>query len=257
MILWYREKVRGAAERWLLFIRHIECFGKIIYRTSRKQTEENNKGSREAARLFGIEEQVSTRARLCQKGRVSKQTACDVVSDIIAGGWGGGNYSKQKGAKSCAKKARARANAKLLERFLRRARWENVAKLTDKQKKKLIADYLECENYSEVARKYDVSRTTAKKIICADREITEKLAEKQEENTKDVLKYMEEKKDKVCELIGAYIEAMLTPEKIEEASVNQLSTALGTIIDKFTKVSSNADAAENTGVIFLPEAKKD
>jgi len=33
-------------------------------------------------------------------------------------------------------------------------------KLTDKKKKLIIADYIECGNYSEVARKHNVSDTT-------------------------------------------------------------------------------------------------
>ena len=48
-------------------------------------------------------------------------------------------------------------------------------KLTDEMRKKIIADYVDCENYSAVARKYGVSRTTVSNIVNNDSAICEKL----------------------------------------------------------------------------------
>ena len=46
--------------------------------------------------------------------------------------------------------------------------------LTDSQKKKIIADYTECENYSQVARKYKVSFDTVKRTVLNDPETVKK-----------------------------------------------------------------------------------
>lgn len=51
-------------------------------------------------------------------------------------------------------------------------------KLTDKQKKLIIADYIDCGNYSEVARKYKVSDTAVRKIIKADKDSVKKFEQK-------------------------------------------------------------------------------
>ena len=116
-----------------------------------------------------------------------------------------------------------------------------MAKLTDKQKKQMIADYLDCENYSAVARKYEVSRTTVKKVVESDGEIGKKLKDKQEENTQDVLQYMEKKKDKVCELIGEYLTQLVDPYKLQEASIKDIGLSLGIVIDKFANIGKADD----------------
>ena len=42
--------------------------------------------------------------------------------------------------------------------------------LTDREKKKIIADYAECGNYSQVARKHKVSFDTVKRVVISDPE---------------------------------------------------------------------------------------
>ena len=95
------------------------------------------------------------------------------------------------------------------------------SKLTDKEKKQILAHYVETQNYSETARLTGVSRATVQH-------------QKNEQNTKDVLGYMQTQKETVCKLITTYLAAMLDPEKIKKANVVQLATALGILIDKFT-----------------------
>ena len=48
-------------------------------------------------------------------------------------------------------------------------------KLTDKKKKLIIADYIECGNYSEVARKHNVSDTTVRKLVKSDKTSSKKI----------------------------------------------------------------------------------
>ncbi len=107
-------------------------------------------------------------------------------------------------------------------------------KLTDKKKKQIIAHYVETQNYSETARLMEVSRTTVQRVVKNTPNVGEKVQQKNEQNTKDILGYMQTQKETVCTLITTYLAAMLNKEKIERASVVQLATALGILIDKFT-----------------------
>ena len=66
-------------------------------------------------------------------------------------------------------------------------------KLTDKQRKKIIADYIKNTNKCETARMNDVSETTVRKIIKEENinnSITRKLEEKSKQNTMDTISYM-------------------------------------------------------------------
>lgn len=109
-----------------------------------------------------------------------------------------------------------------------------AARLTDRQKKKIIADYVELGSYNAVAKKYQISATTVKKLVLNDCDSVEKCEQKKEQNTQDVLAYMEHRKDTVKQVIGRYLEALLDEERISKASPAQITTALGTLIDKWT-----------------------
>lgn len=109
-----------------------------------------------------------------------------------------------------------------------------AARITDKKRKKIVADYLELGSYNATARKNGVSKDSVKRIVqeCAD--FSHKAQHKKEENTADILAYMESKRDIVCEIIGKGLAALNDPEKLAAATPAQITTALGTLIDKFT-----------------------
>lgn len=116
-------------------------------------------------------------------------------------------------------------------------------RLTDEQKKRLVADFVECENYSAVARKYGVARNTVKKWVLEDKQSAEKCRQKRAENTLDMLEYMDKRKERAQDIIDKYLEALADPEKLENATLQQIATALGIVVDKFTK---STPAGENT-----------
>ena len=122
-----------------------------------------------------------------------------------------------------------------------------AARLTDKQKKKIIADYVQLGSYNAVAKINGVSLNTVKKIVLTqDTDFAEKCNQKKEENTADILAYMESQKQIVCEIISKGLSALNDPEKLANANPSQITTALGTLIDKWTMVngSSNNEQAE-------------
>ena len=108
-----------------------------------------------------------------------------------------------------------------------------AARLTDKQKKKIVADYLELQSVNATAKKNHDSWGTVKAILDETGEIEKKLEQKKDENTADILAYMESRRKQVCEIIEVGLEVL--PEKIRYArTASEVTTAIGTLIDKFT-----------------------
>lgn len=124
-----------------------------------------------------------------------------------------------------------------------------AARLTDRKKKKIVADYLETESYNAAAKKNGVCGQTVRRVVEESQGITENLKRKKEQNTTDILAYMESKRDIVCEILGKGLDALNSPDKLAEATPAQITTALGTLIDKWTAISGGpADTTEEDGL---------
>lgn len=113
--------------------------------------------------------------------------------------------------------------------------------LTDKQKKQIIADYATLGSYRAVARKHKVSDTTVRTVILSDPETLQKTAQKKDQNTADILQFMDAQKEGVCSLISLYLKEMQNPKRISRASVQSLATSLGIVIDKFTGTAAELE----------------
>lgn len=128
-----------------------------------------------------------------------------------------------------------------------------AARLTDRQKKKILADYVQLGSYNAVAKINGCALNTVKNLVQSNAEVAEICKEKMRENTEDVLAYMETQKRVVCEIIGKGLAVLNDPDKLAEATPNQITTAIGTLIDKWTQVKpANADDGSNTGVVQMP-----
>lgn len=112
-----------------------------------------------------------------------------------------------------------------------------AARLTDKQRKKIVADYLELGSYNATAKRNGVANHTVKRIVLGVPEIADKIQQKKDENTADIMAYMEKQRGVVCEIIGKGLKALNSPEKLAEATPAQITTAIGTLIDKWTAIS--------------------
>ncbi|WP_302128751.1 hypothetical protein [Bacteroides congonensis] len=110
-----------------------------------------------------------------------------------------------------------------------------AARLTDRQKKKIIADYVQLGSYNAAAKLNGVSNHTVKKVVSEAPETSKKLQQKKEQNTADVIAYMESQKNDVCELLGLYINELKNPMKIQAAALKEIAVVLGVVIDKYTK----------------------
>lgn len=109
-------------------------------------------------------------------------------------------------------------------------------RLTDKQKKKIIADYVQLQNYTKTAKLNDVAESTVRKIVKNNPDCANQCDIKKEQNTQDMLSYMDSKKKRVQDIIDVYLGVLTDPEKMEVATLQQITTALGTLIDKWTVI---------------------
>jgi hypothetical protein len=109
-----------------------------------------------------------------------------------------------------------------------------VAKhLTDKEKKKVIAEYVSCGNYSEVARKFGLSVSGAKKIITGNPDSVKKYNNKKKENDLDMIAYLEHKKDTAQNIISKILNNLDNDELLKKASIREQATVMAILTDKF------------------------
>jgi len=113
------------------------------------------------------------------------------------------------------------------------------AKLTDKQIQKICADYVLNESISETARVNNVSYKTVKKYIQQNPTVVKNFQAKKEETCMSMEEYIRSKTELAQQIVNRYMMALLDEEKIERATSSQLTTAMGTVIDKFLLVSKN------------------
>ena len=112
-------------------------------------------------------------------------------------------------------------------------------KLTNKKRKKILADYTTNNNYRETARINNVAVNTVKNIVLSQdsKEFAKLCTEKKEEETKDILKYMDsiyEKQKNIIDLsLSALEEKLKNPDMF--TNVKDIATVYGVIFDKALK----------------------
>lgn len=114
-----------------------------------------------------------------------------------------------------------------------------LPKLTDKQKKKIIADYVDSGNFCDVGRKNGVPESTVRYIVKNNKDIdVPKLCEeKKKENTQSTLEYMETQHQTKKRILDKLLKAIEEKsDKIDMfTNVKDLATAYGILIDKELK----------------------
>ena len=124
-----------------------------------------------------------------------------------------------------------------------------AARLTDRQKKKIIADYVQLGSYNAAAKINGVSKDTVKRVIQNCDDFVQKAQQKKEENTADILEYMERQKNGICEILDICLNELKNPEKYAKVPPQQIATTMAILIDKYT--------ADNGRTPDTPEAEDD
>jgi hypothetical protein len=120
--------------------------------------------------------------------------------------------------------------------------------MNDRKKQKIIADYVETQNYSETGRMNGVSKTTVANIVKKNTKIAEKLQQKKEENTADMVAYMDTRRAKAQAAMDACLDAMADPARIANATLSQVGTVFGILVDKFM---AHTDTAEDRAQVII------
>lgn len=132
----------------------------------------------------------------------------------------------------------------------------NTARLTDKQRKQIIAEYIDCQSYNKVAKKYHISATTVKKWVLKDKDSVKKCEEKKQENTKSMLSMIEKTNSKRLKVISKIVDAI--DEKTQKVdaftSVKDLASAYGILIDKELKFAEmqSVNIDKDKPIVYFP-----
>lgn len=124
-----------------------------------------------------------------------------------------------------------------------------AARLTDRKKKKIIADYVQLGSYNATAKMNGVSLNTVKKLVQGNEDIAEMCNQKKEENTADILDYMDSQRDDVCKVLGICLSELKKAERYEKTPPQQIATTMAILIDKYTSFGGGPkDEAEEDGL---------
>lgn len=107
-----------------------------------------------------------------------------------------------------------------------------MAKLTDRQRKRIIAEYaIGGISQRQLAEKYHVSQNTIAKLLSSEKSV-QKLSDKKEENTRSMLEFLDEQKSAAQSLMQKLLKA--SEEDIENASLRDKMGALKILSEVFT-----------------------
>lgn len=119
-----------------------------------------------------------------------------------------------------------------------------MGKLSDKDRKKIIAYRVNGLTYKAIADKYHVSITTIRRTIDADPTTAKRLKQKKEKDTLDMLAFMDAQKEDVQEFIKLGLETMKDPEKLRRTGIQSIATAIGIVLDKYIQLAKMAPRSE-------------
>lgn len=110
---------------------------------------------------------------------------------------------------------------------------------SDEEVKKIKRDYKRLKSYKKCAEKNKISVYMAKKLINGEK--TKKRVKMKNVcddgglNGADDMDYMEKKRRDALQFIGKCLDTMSSEEKLANAPINQIASAMGVVMDKFAK----------------------
>ena len=114
-----------------------------------------------------------------------------------------------------------------------------MAKLTDRQKKQIIAEYINgggAVSQRTLAAKYHVTQKTISKILSAP-DIKQKVSEEKEKNSKSMSEFLESQRDTVQGIMKSILDGAV--QDLEKASLRDKMGALKILSDIFAAGKDN------------------
>lgn len=121
-------------------------------------------------------------------------------------------------------------------------------RLTEKQKSRILADYVLLGSYNAAAKKNKCSPNTVKRLVLSSPAEVAAGEDGKNACARDILSYMEGQRDAVCSIIGKGLEALMSDSMMANATPNQITTAIGTLIDKWAMIEERRQSKDGGGV---------
>ena len=125
---------------------------------------------------------------------------------------------------------------------------KKTKRLSEKEKARILADYVLLGSYNAAAKKNKCSPNTVKRLVLGQPADVQTAQDGKNACARDILSYMDGQRDAVCNIIGKGLEALSNPEMMKNATPNQITTALGTLIDKWAMLEERMRGNEGTQV---------
>lgn len=134
-----------------------------------------------------------------------------------------------------------------------------MAKLTDRQRKRIIAEYIDGDgkvSQKSLAQKYGVSESAIRKVL-SDEKVRKSADIKKEENLQDMLAFLDSRKKSAQQLIDLIMAEM--PESIRKASLREKSGALKILSEVFSVKTeqTSTDTGIDVQIVIADTSKKD
>ena len=120
-------------------------------------------------------------------------------------------------------------------------------RLTDNERAQVVAAYVELGNYSAVGRAFGISEGAVRKIVRNSPDSAKLYEQKKAERTADILAHMESRGQAVCGIIDLALDRLSDESKYNRASLQQIATMMGIVIDKFTTATKERMELDGSG----------
>lgn len=132
----------------------------------------------------------------------------------------------------------------------------SVRRYTEAEKITAISVTVECGSLVNASRQLGIPVKTLNRWYY-DPKYKEKKIEFQkirDDLSENVKTYMESRQKRVFGILDKILDRLFDDDRLDSATYSQLTTAFGTLIDKYAVVKAGTDGdADESGVIILPE----
>lgn len=129
-------------------------------------------------------------------------------------------------------------------------------KKVDDQTRAMIVAALTVESAENVAKAFHVAPSTVYRIQASEPMLKELAMQKKEDAVKSMEAFMDGMREQAQNFVQKALAAISSEAKLEAATLSQIATAMGIVIDKWGKVQNLGNENES-GVVLLAPVKDD
>lgn len=129
-------------------------------------------------------------------------------------------------------------------------------KKVDDQTRAMIVAALTVESAENVAKAFHVAPSTVYRIQASEPMLKELAKQKKEDAVKSMEAFMDGMRNQAQAFIEKALVSISSEAKLEAATLSQIATAMGIVIDKWGKVQAMSEG-NDSGVVLLAPVKSD